>query len=92
MAKLKENAGAAILKMIRFADRQILEPTEIVVWNYTAFILEACDQAYDSDPLPSTIYGRPIKVDPTISEGTVELRDARGHVVGIVINIGGGRG
>jgi hypothetical protein len=92
MADLKEPAAFALQLMLRNAWHLGAKPVEIAVWNYPAFILAVTDPKPGEDPLPETMFGLPIKSDPTIGDGTVELRDAKGAAVGMIVNVGGGRG
>lgn len=91
MAELRKEANAALTLMIRTAVANGATPAHLSVWNYAGFIVETMDVP-NGDPMPSRIYGLPIKVDPTLRDGKVELRDAEYRTLGVIENIGGGHG
>jgi hypothetical protein len=64
------------------------KPDHFSVWNYSGFLI-ATGIVTSRDPMPDTVWGFKIKVDPTIADGRVELRDGNEQVLGVIENIGG---
>ena len=89
MAELRKEPDAALTLMIRAAMGNGARPSHLAVWNHSGFLLDVLDMAIGPQPVPARFYGLPIKVDPTLREGKVELRDERGNTLGVIENIGG---